>query len=49
MASVMRTGPDPLRPWFRDCRQQQADGLAVWLWTGRTAPWTTIWPAARTH
>lgn len=42
-------GPDPLRPWFRDCTRRPADGLEVWLCTGRTAPWATIWPAARTR
>jgi 4-amino-4-deoxy-L-arabinose transferase-like glycosyltransferase len=40
-------GPDPLRPWFADCRPSPSDGFSVWLCTGRTAPWTTIWPAAR--
>lgn len=42
-------GPDPLRPRFRGCSGQQADGLEVWLCTGRTGPWTTIRPAARTR
>jgi hypothetical protein len=49
--AAMYVGADPaeLRPYFTDIRQL-ADGgrdTSIWLCTGRTEPWATIWPRIR--
>ncbi|RZT84817.1 dolichyl-phosphate-mannose-protein mannosyltransferase [Pseudonocardia sediminis] len=46
--SLGKTGDD-LRPFFRDVRRVGGEGDAgLWLATGRTGPWSEIWPRMRT-
>jgi hypothetical protein len=39
--------PDALHPYFAGCSPLPADGLQLWLCTGRTTPWIAMWPALR--
>lgn len=43
-------GPDRLRPYFTGIRKlDDVDGqMSVWLLTGQTESWDTLWPKART-
>jgi 4-amino-4-deoxy-L-arabinose transferase-like glycosyltransferase len=49
--AILLVGSEPDRwlPYFGESRSVgQVQGLDAWLLTGRTAPWSTIWPAVRT-
>jgi hypothetical protein len=40
--------PDELRPYFSDVRRLTGDSETnIWLCTGRTEPWATLWPRLR--
>jgi 4-amino-4-deoxy-L-arabinose transferase-like glycosyltransferase len=43
------TVPDTFRGYFADCAPGPADGLEVWLCTGRTTPWAAMWPSIRSR
>ncbi|WP_460957740.1 ArnT family glycosyltransferase [Parasphingorhabdus pacifica] len=47
--SVLFVGREPsdVRPYFDELRSVGDDELEIWLLSGRTEPWTEIWPRIR--